>query len=89
MFVVPHEKRILLDLSHLKVYMPTADYLLAMKVLSARAETMDREDILVLLRELNLKTADEVLEIVKGYYPDKQVKPAARILLEELLKSVP
>ena len=74
---------------HLKVYMPTPDYLLAMKVLSARAETMDREDILVLLRELNLKTADEVLEIVKGYYPHKQVKPAARILLEEILKELP
>jgi hypothetical protein len=59
-----------------------------MKVLSARAETMDAEDIQVLLLELNLKTADEVLEIVKGYYPHKQVNPAARILLEEVLKKV-
>lgn len=86
---MPHEKHILLDLSHLKIYIPAPDYLLAMKVLSARAETMDREDIVVLLRELNLKSADEVLEIVKGYYPNKQVKPAARILLEEILKEVP
>jgi predicted nucleotidyltransferase len=89
MFLVPHEKHILLDLSHLKVYIPTPAYLLAMKVLSARADTMDPEDMLVLLRELNLKTADEVLEIVKGYYPHKQVKPAARILVEELLKELP
>src|SRR4029079_144343 len=88
MFLVPHEKHILLDLSHLKIYIPSPDYLLAMKVLSARAETMDGEDILVLLRELNLQNADEVLEIVKGYYPHKQVKPAARILLEEILKEV-
>jgi hypothetical protein len=86
MFLVPHEKHILLDLSHLKIYIPAPDYLLAMKVLSARADTMDPEDMLVLLRKLNLKTADEVLEIVKGYYPNKEVKPAARILLEELLK---
>jgi hypothetical protein len=85
MFVVPHEKRILLDQSHLKVYMPTPDYLLAMKVLSARAETMDREDIRVLIRELGLTTTAEVLDIVKGYYPHKQVKPAARIVVEELL----
>ena len=85
MFLVPHEKRILLDLSHLKVYMPTPDYLLAMKVLSARAESMDPGDIRVLIGELGLTTADEVLDVVKGYYPHKEVKPAARILLEELL----
>jgi predicted nucleotidyltransferase len=88
MFLVPHEKKILLDLSHLKIYIPTPDYLLAMKVLSARADSMDPEDMLFLLRKLDLKNADEVLEIVKGYYPHKQVKPAARILLEELLKEV-
>ena len=86
MFLVPHERHILLDLSHLKIYIPSPDYLLAMKVLSSRADTMDREDILVLIRELRLKTVDQALEIVKGYYPHKQVKPAARILLEEILK---
>src|SRR5437763_13407311 len=43
MFLANHERRILLDLSHLKV-VPPPDYLLAMKVLSARAETMDQND---------------------------------------------
>src|SRR5258708_1324139 len=50
MFLVPHEKKILLDLSHLKIYIPPPQYLLAMKVLSARANTMDRDDISVLIR---------------------------------------
>jgi hypothetical protein len=84
MFLVPHEKHILLDLSHLKVYMPPPDYLLAMKVLSARANTMDRADLEVLIRELGLKSADEALTIVKHYYPKKEVKPAARKLVQEL-----
>jgi hypothetical protein len=84
MFLVPHEKRILLDLSHLKVYMPTPDYLLAMKVLSARANTMDRADLEVLIRELGVKNPDEALAIVKHYYPNKEVKPAARKLVQEL-----
>jgi len=84
MFLVPHEKRILLDLSHLKIYMPTPDYLLAMKVLSARVNTMDRADLEVLIRELGLKSPDEVLTIVKHYYPHKEVKPAARKLVQEL-----
>ena len=84
MFLVPHEKRILLDLSHLKVYMPTPDYMLAMKVLSARVNTMDRADLEVLIRDFGLKSPDEALTIVKHYYPHKEVKPAARKLLQEL-----
>ena len=84
MFLVPHEKLILLDLSHLKVYIPTADYLLAMKVLSARVNTMDRADLEVLIRVLGLKGPDEALRIVKHYYPKKEVKPAARKLVQEL-----
>src|SRR5713226_2840315 len=35
-FVVPHPKRVLMDLPHLKVFVPEADYLLAMKALAAR-----------------------------------------------------
>lgn len=66
MFVVPHGKRILLDLSHLKVYIPDGDYLLAMKVLSARADTMDREDIKVLICSLGLNNAVQVMDIVKN-----------------------
>lgn len=84
MFLVPHDRRVFLDLSHLKVYVPLPDYLLAMKVLSARSETMDSKDLRFLIRTLNLTSADQALEIVKGYYPHKQVKPRARILLEVL-----
>jgi hypothetical protein len=86
MFVVPHGKRILLDLSHLKVYVPSGDYLLAMKVLSARADTMDREDMKVLIGSLHLNNVADVVDIVKSYYPNKGIKPETRILLEELLK---
>jgi len=84
MFLAPHERRIILDLSHLKVYVPPGEYLLAMKVLSARPNTMDRDDILVLIRDLKLQKPDQVLDIVRGYYPHKEVKPAARKLVEEL-----
>jgi len=88
MFLVPHDRRVLLDLSHLKVYVPTPDYLLAMKVLSARSETMDARDLRFLIQMLNLTTVDEVLDIVKGYYPHKQVKPRSRILVEEVFSEL-
>lgn len=84
MFLVPHDRSVFLDFSHLKVYVPSPDYLLAMKALSARSETMDAKDLRFLIRMLNLTSAEQVLEIVKGYYPSKQVKPRARILLEML-----
>lgn len=84
-FLAQHERRILLNLSHLKIYLPAPDYLLAMKVLSARAETMDQDDLRVLIRKLGLKSSAEVFSIVRGYYPHKEIKPETRILIEELL----
>lgn len=84
-FLARHERRILLNLSHLKIYLPPPDYLLAMKVLSARAETMDQDDLRVLIRKLDLKTSAEIFAIVRGYYPRQEIKPETRILIEELL----
>lgn len=84
-FLAQHERRILLNLSHLKIYLPPPDYLLAMKVLSARAETMDQDDLRLLIRKLDLKSSAEVFAIVRGYYPRKEIKPETRILIEELL----
>lgn len=84
-FLARHERRILLNLSHLKIYLPLPDYLLAMKVLSARAETMDQDDLRFLIGKLGLKSSAEVFAIVRGYYPRKEIKPETRILIEELL----
>lgn len=86
MFVVQHEREILLDLPCLKVFVPEADYLLAMKVLAARADTSDLEDIEFLLEKLQLKTVDRVLETVADFYPHKQIKPETIFLLEELIE---
>ncbi len=86
MFLVPHERRILFNMSHLSVYIPPAEYLLAMKTLAARANTDDRNDIKRLIDELDLQSAEQMLEIVKHYYPHKQVKAATAILLEEIFE---
>lgn len=84
MFLVPHERQILFDMSHLKIYVPSPDYLLAMKTLAGRANTEDRNDIEFLIGRLSLRSAEQVLEIVKDYYPHKQVKPETQFLLEEI-----
>jgi hypothetical protein len=86
MFLVPHERRILFDFPHLKVYVPPPDYLLAMKTLAGRADTDDRNDMQFLSAELSLQSAEQVLEIVGSYYPHKQVSAATRAFLEEIFE---
>ncbi len=86
MFVVSHEKRILFDLPCLKVFVPESDYLLAMKILAARADTSDLDDIKFLIENLKLGSVGEVLEIMRNYYPHKRIKPETIFLLEELFE---
>ena len=86
MFVVEHERKILFDFPNLKVYVPTADYLLAMKVLATRADTEDVSDIEFLLKELKLNEQTQIAEIMRKYYPNKTIKPETEFLLEEILK---
>ena len=85
MFVVEHQRSVLLDLSNLKVFVPEGEYIFAMKVLAARADTSDIEDIQFLADKLAIKTIEEAAAIVRNYYPNKEIKAETVFLLEELL----
>lgn len=85
-FVVEHEKRILSDFPNLKVFVPETDYLLAMKILAARADTSDLDDIKFLIKDLQIKSVEDALEIVRNYYPHKEIKAETVFLLEEILE---
>lgn len=86
-FVVQHPQRIFLDEAHLRVYVPEPDYLLAMKTLAARVDTMDRQDIEFLIKTLGLTKPEEVFTILEKYYPRQQVKPATQYFIEELFEA--
>jgi hypothetical protein len=88
MFVVKHERKILFEFSNLKIFVPAADYLLAMKVLAMRAESFDKEDVEFLIKRLNLKKPEEVLKIVGDYYPKKEIKPETKFQLEEIFENL-
>lgn len=85
MFVVEHQRSVRLDLSNLKVFVPEGEYIFAMKVLAARADTSDIEDIQFLADKLAIKTIEEAAAIVRNYYPNKEIKAETVFLLEELL----
>lgn len=85
-FVVAHPQRILIDLSHLKVFVPEPDYLLAMKALAARVEGTDRDDVKFLIDHMGIRSSQEVFSLLEKYYPRGQIKPATRYFVEELFQ---
>lgn len=87
-FVVEHEKEVIFDFPNLKVFVPTPDYLLAMKILAMRAESFDTEDVIFLIKHLDLKNLEEVREIVENYYPHKEIKIDTKFQLEEIFENL-
>lgn len=86
-YLVSHPRRILFDLSNLKVFVPEPDYMLAMKAMSARADTYDQTDVRILIDVLGLKAPVDVFAILEKYYPQQQIKPATQYFIEELFEA--
>jgi hypothetical protein len=78
-----------LDYPHLKVFVASPPYLLAMKCASLRLgeEFHDLDDVRYLLRYLDIASVDEALAIVGRYFDDTQLLPKTQLVLQELLGS--
>ena len=85
-YVVEHARKILFSMKNLTVFVPEADYLLAMKALAARVETEDENDVLTLIEALSLETAEEVFSIIEKYYPKTQIPPKTQYFIEGLFE---
>ena len=83
---VEHEEKVLLDLPNLTVFVPEADYMLAMKSIAARDSTYDREDVRILIDVLGLTKPEEVFAVIEKYYPLNQIKPATQYFIEEIFQ---
>lgn len=78
---------------NLRVLVPTAEYMLAMKCLASRAASVagaadDRADIKFLVQHLNLKSAGEALRIAEQFYPLEKLPPVAPALLESIFNEL-
>ena len=80
------ERREVLSRSHLTVWAPQPEYMLAMKCISARIDTQDAGDVRYLIRHINLKSVNEVLDLVAKYYPRTQVPAKTEFFIEELFE---
>lgn len=75
-----------LNLSHLKVYAPSAKYMLAMKCLASRVGTNDETDIEFLIHYLHLKKVKDVMDIVSLYFDIELIQPKTQYMIEEILE---
>jgi len=77
-----------LNLSHLKIFAPSARYMLAMKCLAARIGTHDESDIEFLIKYLKLTKTKDVLDIVGAYYDAKLIQPKTQFMVEEIVENL-
>ncbi len=82
----PVVKTIILDLSHLLVWVPPADYLLAMKAISARFDSKDAEDFRILCEHLKIKNPEKVFKVIARYYPQNRISPKTTFFVEEIFE---
>lgn len=69
----------------LKVSTVSAEYLLAMKLISARVTGQDYNDILFLIRKLGLFSMDAIQKILAKYYPASMILPKTQYVIEQIL----
>ena len=77
----PSEDFMVLD--GLKITVVTPEYLLAMKLMSARYGEKDADDIRFLMNKLEIKTMDEALDILTGFYPENRILPKTMYMVQE------
>lgn len=85
-FVVHHPLHAFLDLPNLKIFIPDAEYLRAMKTLSARVDATDKDDVQYLIKKLHIDSVEGVFKILEKYYPKEQIRPATKFFIEEIFQ---
>ncbi len=76
-----------LQFSNLRVWAPRADYMLAMKCISARFDSFDRDDVTFLIDYLKLSRPEDIFAIVSKYYPHERIPAKTQFLVEELIEN--
>ena len=77
-----------LALPNLKITTVSADYLLAMKLMSARYGETDYADVKFLMDKLEIRTEEALRGIVTQYYPAENILPKTRYLIEQLVNDM-
>lgn len=76
------------DNSVLRVFVPSKEYLLAMKCLAMRdlKDSEDINDINNLISDLKFTNSKEVINLVSKFYPDNLILPKVKFGIEEIIE---
>ena len=79
------------EFSHLRVFAPHPEYLLAMKCMAMRLgeEFQDRDDVAFLLRALGIRRIEDAETVLARYFPFDRYPARTRYVLEDLLGEDP
>ncbi|MDR1157916.1 MAG: hypothetical protein LBK75_06365 [Oscillospiraceae bacterium] len=72
----------------LRIQTVSAEYLLTMKLMSARYGEKDSDDIRFLMRKLNISTSEGATEILLSFFSPKQILPKTQYIIEELVEQI-
>ena len=70
----------------LRIQTVTAEYLLAMKLMSARQGERDYEDIRFLLNKLNVTSTPQVYKILEAYFAASEILPKTMYVIASMMK---
>jgi predicted nucleotidyltransferase len=68
----------------LRIYVPSTDYVFAMKADAARPE--DRDDLIVLRDKLGLRDAGQAIAIIERYIPAGRIRFQTQLTIESLFE---
>jgi len=75
-------------LKGLRITTVSTEYLLAMKLMSARFGERDYDDIRFLVKKLDIQTAEQADKILLKYYPPERILPKTGFLIEEIIREL-
>ncbi|HOW68521.1 MAG TPA: DUF6036 family nucleotidyltransferase [Candidatus Paceibacterota bacterium] len=80
----------LLRLSNLRVIAPPAEYILAMKCISARIglDQHDKEDAVLLIQRLGLRSFEEIMDVVSQYYDATRIPAKTLYFVREVCDEI-
>ncbi|MDR2199657.1 MAG: hypothetical protein LBR53_09435 [Deltaproteobacteria bacterium] len=77
-----------LSLNNLKIYTASAEYLLAMKMISARFDTLDDCDLKYLMKKLNIATEEQAFDILLQFFSESQIQPKTMYAVRNVIEMI-
>jgi hypothetical protein len=74
----------------LRVYVPTPQYMLAMKLMALRIEAVggkDFDDILNLMRVVGITSPEQIVDLAAQFYPEAKISGKLRLALDDIWKA--